>query len=127
MNKMKVLIADDSEKLLGALRLQLEARGFEVITCTDAYSALSQARIHKPDAMILDIRMPAGEGFSVLERMAKVQEIRDIPVIYITGDRSAELTLRAKVLGAYALIHKPVVMSTLLGTLHSALHQGVES
>lgn len=113
MKNLSILIADDSEKLLSALRIQLEADGFEVTTCTDAYAALAQARSRRPDIMLLDIRMPAGDGFSVLERMNKLPELRGIPVIYITGDRSSQLDLKAEQLGACGLIHKPISASAL--------------
>jgi DNA-binding response OmpR family regulator len=123
MKKVKVLIADDSETLLSALRIQLEAQGFEVATCADAYTALAQARTTKPDVLVLDIRMPAGDGFSVLERMGKIPELRDLPVIYITGDQSTELDLKAERMGACGLIHKPIVFSTLLKMIDSAAHR----
>jgi PleD family two-component response regulator len=95
MRKLKVLLADDSEALLSALRIQLEAQGMEVATCVDAYMALAAVQKYKPDVMVLDIRMPAGEGFSVQERMANIPEVRGIPVIYITGDKSMRLGLKA--------------------------------
>ena len=123
MKKVKVLIADDSEKLLAALQVQLQAYGFEVTTCTDAYTALARARTDAPDVLVLDIRMPAGDGFSVLERMAKIPELRDLPVIYITGDQSVELDLRAEQMGACGLIHKPIVLSALIKMIDSAAHR----
>src|SRR6185312_1069615 len=107
MKKPRILFADDSVRLLTALQCQLECHGFEVEICSDAYAALAQARKNKPDVMVLDIRMPAGNGFSVLERMGKIPELRHIPVIYVTGDKSEELELQASQLGAVGLIHKP--------------------
>jgi CheY-like chemotaxis protein len=120
MRKINILIADDSEKLLSALRIQLQSYGFEVRTCTDAYMALAQAQRQPPDVMMLDIRMPAGDGFSVLERMNKLPELRDVPVIYITGEKSSELDLKAERMGAHGLIHKPIILSTLLKLIESA-------
>jgi len=114
MKRLKILVADDSEKLLSALRIQLEAQGMEVATCSDAYTALAHAQKYKPDVMVLDIRMPAGDGFSVLERMAKIPQSSRIPIIYITGDKSSQLDLKAEQLGACGLIHKPINLSALL-------------
>ena len=124
MKKIKVLIADDSEKLLSGLRIHLEANGLEVATCADAYMALAQAQKFKPDVMVLDIRMPAGDGFSVMERMGKIPEVRHIPIIYITGDQSATLDLKAEQLGACGLLHKPIVLSALLKMIDSAATGG---
>ncbi|HVT88551.1 MAG TPA: response regulator [Tepidisphaeraceae bacterium] len=120
MKKIRVLLADDSDKLLTALRIQLEARGFEIETCSDSYMALARAQKLRPDVMVLDIRMPAGDGFSVLERMKNIPEIRDIPVIFITGDQSFQLDLRAEELGAVGLIHKPISISVLFKMLNAA-------
>lgn len=124
MKKVKVLVADDSEKLLSALRIQLEAQGMEVATCPDAYTALTLAQKQRPDVMVLDIRMPAGDGFSVMERMARIPELRGIPVIYITGDKSAHLDLKAEQLGACGLLHKPIRLSELLSLIDSLTDGG---
>jgi len=123
MKKTRVLIADDSEKLISALQVQLEVHGFDVITCTDAYMALAHAQKQRPDVMILDIRMPAGNGFSVLERMRKLPELRGIPVIYITGDQSSSLDFQAEQLGACGLIHKPISFPILLQMIDSAVQR----
>jgi CheY-like chemotaxis protein len=130
VKKTKILIADDSENLLYALRIQLEAiYGFEVVTCTNANFALAQAQKHMPDVMVLDIRMdaerhnilsPAGDGLGVLERMEKLPELRGIPVIFITGDQSSQLDMRAKQLGAFGLLHKPIELSELVRIIESA-------
>lgn len=130
MNLVKVLIADDSPKLLSVLQIQLEAHDFDVMACTDAYMALEQARKFKPDVMVLDIRMPAGDGFSVQQRMSKIPELKTTPVIYITGDPSFQLDLKAEQVGAFGLIHKPLSLAELVKMIESAVkHQreGVEA
>ena len=103
MAAKKILIADDDVKLLQALTVRLEAEDFEVITCQDAYQALDMARRNLPDLLLLDINMPAGNGFSVQERIAKIKELAGIPVIYITGDASAAVDRNAHKLGAFAV------------------------
>jgi two-component system chemotaxis response regulator CheY len=123
MTTKRVLIADDSDKLLNALRIQLEAHGMEVTACSDAYMALAHAQKLRPDVMVLDIRMPAGDGFSVLERMRKIPEIRGIPVIYITGDKSSQIDLRAEQLGAHGVIHKPISIAALLRLIKKVTEQ----
>jgi len=117
----KLLIADDDLKVLKALTVRLEAEGYEVIVCQDAYQALEMARRHRPDLLLLDINMPAGNGFSVQERIAKIEEIARIPVIYITGDASEAVDRNAHKLGARAIIHKPFKTEKLLETIRTAL------
>src|ERR1700722_13931317 len=130
MKRVKVLLADDNQNLLSALHIQLRAYGFEVVTCTNADLAIAYAQREKPDVIVLDVRMDTehhnilsskGDGFGVLERMKKLPEIREIPVIYITGDPSSQLDLRAEQLGAYGLIHKPASLSALTTMIDSAV------
>src|ERR1700683_2011594 len=117
MKKIKVLVADDNESLLTSLQIQLDARGFEVLTCGNADLAVAYAEKHAPDVIVADIWMdnehrlvlsPLGNGLGILERLKKIPAARGIPVIYITGDNSSQLDLRAEQMGAYGLIHKPV-------------------
>ncbi len=89
-------------------------------TCQDAYMALAQANQSRPDVIILDIRMPAGDGFSVQQRMAKIPAIRHIPVIYITGETATELDLKAERMGASGVIHKPISLTRLLHLIATA-------
>ena len=116
-----ILIADDDERVLKALMLRLGEVGFKVITATDGYSALALATKHKPGLLILDINMPAGDGFSVQERMKGIPGMATTPVIYVTGDKSERLDDVAQQLGAFAVIHKPFHIEELIDTALSAM------
>jgi len=116
-----ILIADDDERVLKALMIRLGHVGFKVITATDGYSALSLATKHKPSLLVLDINMPAGDGFSVQERMKEIPELAATPVIYVTGDKSDRLDQLARRLGGFAVLHKPFHIEELIDTLLSAL------
>ena len=121
MPTQTILVADDDLSLLQAMRIRLEAQGFTVITAQDAYQALEKARQAEPDVFVLDINMPAGNGFSVQERIDKIEELAGTPVIYVTG-ASPELVDRdALNHGAYAVLHKPFDASTLVDTVLGAL------
>ena len=117
----KILLADDDSKLLMALKIRLEKAGAEVVTATDGYNSLAKARTEKPDLLILDINMPAGDGFSVLERLEKTPSGHSLPVIYLTGDHSNRLDEMAEDLGAYAIFHKPVNSRQLIEAVYNAL------
>ena len=116
-----ILIADDDERVLRALMLRLGEVGFKVITATDGYSALALATEHKPSLLVLDINMPAGDGFSVQERMKELPDVATVPVIYVTGDKSERLDEMAHRLGAFAVLHKPFHVGELIDTVLSAL------
>ena len=120
MGKPKILIVDDDKDLLQSLSLRLGKEGYDVAVATDAYQGLERARTMKPNLLILDIRMPAGDGFSIQERMQAMSGPWP-PVIYLTGDKSIRAELGAKRLGARALIYKPFDFSTLLDMVKRAL------
>ena len=110
----KILIADDDMGLVKALSIRLWDLGYEVITATDSNQVLMLTKESKPDVLILDVNMPAGDGFSVHERLKETEEFRQIPVIYLTGDRSSRLDVLAKEIGAVALFHKPFQIKDLV-------------
>lgn len=107
------MITDDDTALLAALKVRFEQINAQVITAEDGYNALAKAREFRPDLMVLDINMPAGDGFSVHERLASVDGLSDTKVIYLTGDRSERLDNLAYQLGAYEVFHKPCDMKLL--------------
>lgn len=116
-----VLIADDDSNLLNALRLRLQEDDFDVVTAKDSYNALAVAVQRVPDLLILDVNMPAGDGFSVQERLQKLDALREVPVIYVTGDKSQRLDDVAEQHGAIALFHKPFDSERLIATIRQVL------
>lgn len=120
MEKPKILIVDDDKDLIHSLSLHLRNEGYDVVTATDGYYGLEQARSEKPDLLILDIKMPAGDGFSIQERLLTKGNVWP-PVIYLTGDKSIQTELNAKKFGAFAVIYKPFETAHLLKTVKRAL------
>lgn len=120
MERRKVLVADDDEEFLLALSVRLRAEGYDVVTSSNGYGTLASASEQVPDVLILDINMPAGDGFTVHERMERIPDLRKIPVIYLTGQKSDRFKVLAKKLGAFALIYKPFNMADLLETVQAA-------
>lgn len=118
-----VLLADDDTRLLLALSKRLGAAGLNVITCQDAYMAVDMARRHRPDVIVLDMNMPAGQGDSAHERFSKITETAHIPVIYLTGDHSSLVRERALKMGAHAVLHKPCDHGELLSLIMEASAQ----
>jgi two-component system nitrogen regulation response regulator NtrX len=119
----KILIADDDRATLQLLSRVLGRSGYEVISAMDAYYAVSFAREHTPDLIILDIHMPAGSGISVQERIRNVGTLSWKPVIYVTGDMSDAVKKGAEKAGAFAVIYKPLDIAKLLKTVQAALSE----
>lgn len=122
-----ILIADDDVALLAALKARLEAAGYSVVATQDGYSAIDRAAHLCPDLLILDVNMPAGDGFSVQARMNKIDELANTPVIYLTGSSDETIDQSAAALGAFAVIHKPFQTEDLLTTVACALARAADA
>lgn len=117
----KILVVDDEKDFLRILGSQLKANGYEVAFAVDGLSAVTVAKEEKPDLIILDIGLPAGNGFDVMHRLATLAQTVFTPVIIVTGrdDPAAkEQSLRA---GAKAFLQKPVEQDELLDAIEKIL------
>ncbi|GAB5496047.1 MAG: hypothetical protein Phyf2KO_11270 [Phycisphaerales bacterium] len=114
MTDRTVLVADDDPRLVQAIKSRLESAGFEVETAQDAYQAVALTRRVKPAILVLDINMPAGNGFTVHERLKKLSDVRDTPVIYVTGEDPLQVDKLARDMDAYGVLHKPFYVSDLV-------------
>ncbi len=123
MKTYKILVAEDNAALLNSLRIRLTSQGYEVITAHDGYQAVAMAREQRPDMLILDINMPAGDGCSVQDRVWKMVHLRRIPIVYITGDHSQGMLDKAHALGARSLLRKPFETSELLQVVRESLEE----
>jgi DNA-binding response OmpR family regulator len=121
MKPKRILIADDDDAILAAIRTRLEAEGFEVLTAQDGYQALAMARTARPDLLVLDINMPAGSGFSVHERLAKIDGMADTPIIFITGETADTIRHEAIAHGVTSVIHKPFQRDELVEAARASL------
>jgi DNA-binding response OmpR family regulator len=117
----KILIVEDEVVQLTALARRLKSAGFEVVAARDGLTAISTARKEQPDLIVLDLGIPAGDGFVVLQRLSMLINTGTIPVIVLSsrtpiGNRDAALKA-----GAIAYIHKPVDVPILLKAINDAL------
>jgi len=117
----RILVADDDLDLLTALSTRLKKEGFEVITTADGYQTFTYTSNLKPDAVILDINMPCGDGFSVHQRLRNNMLLLAIPIIYLTGEKSTRVYQLAAKMNAFAVITKPFDTEELLSTVRKAV------
>ena len=120
MNK-KILIVDDDPDMRLALHVRLKANHFDTFFAADAMSAVVEARKHQPDLIILDLGMPAGGGFVVMERLRANIYLAATPVVVVTArDREANEE-RALQAGARSFLQKPVNDKQLLSVIGQLL------
>lgn len=123
MTQPKLLIVDDDPDLRQALRLRLRANHYDTVSAGDGYSAISQAFKERPDLIILDLGLPAGDGFVVLDRLRKSDELSSIPVIVLTARDAQTWEHKALQSGAVAFFQKPVDNAELLDVIRVTLSQ----
>jgi DNA-binding response OmpR family regulator len=117
----RILVVDDDTRLLMSMAIRLRGAGYDVMTATDGYQALSQAVSRRPDLIILDVNMPVSDGFEVRQRLMNMGQDA-APVIYVTGENSDWATFTGHRLGARAVLFKPVHHETLLAAVRESLH-----
>ncbi len=105
----KILIAEDDKYLVNALRMKLTKAGFEVRMAMDGDEVLKTLQNFIPDLLLLDLVMPAKDGFSVLTELQKNDRLKQIPVIISSNLGQKEDIDRAKALGAKDYIIKTEV------------------
>jgi CheY-like chemotaxis protein len=118
---MKVLVADDDPVMSALLSEGLRANGHSVVLAQDAMQVLMVAQKAQPDAIILDINMPAGSGLNALRRLKTNSKTASIPILVLTGVTDPQLPTTVRALGAVAFLSKPVNPQVLLDELTRAV------
>ena len=116
-----ILIIDDDKDLVRMLGMRLQHEGYRVEAAFDAVQAVSQAIKLKPDLVLLDIIMPAGNGVGVLEKLRMNVKTFNIPVIALTGVSDKQTKETAEELGISGYFVKPVDMDELIENLKEVL------
>jgi DNA-binding response OmpR family regulator len=120
----KTLIVDDDLEMRQLLAEELHDLGHESIYAADGVQALLLARRERPDLILLDLRLPGGDGFSVLERLRDDADVASIPVIVFSSLRSPQTEERALLLGACEFVHKSLRGNNLVEAIARALGGG---
>jgi DNA-binding response OmpR family regulator len=119
--KAKILIVDDDPDLRRALKLRLRANHYETFHAADGYSAIAMAQKEHPNLIILDLGLPAGDGFVVLDRLQNSDSLSNIPVIVLTARDAQNNEERSLKAGASAFFQKPVDNAEFLDVIRATL------
>jgi two-component system, OmpR family, alkaline phosphatase synthesis response regulator PhoP len=103
----KVLVVDDEAPIRLLCRVNLEAEGMEVLEAGDGEAGLELARSELPDLVLLDVMMPAMDGWQVAERLFEDEVTRDIPLVFLTARAELRDRARGLELGGVDYITKP--------------------
>src|ERR1700684_2779626 len=121
MSNPKILVVDDDPDLVRALPLRLRANNYEVTTASDGYAAIAAAQKERPSLIILDLGLPVGDGFVVLDRLQNSGALAAIPVIVLSARDPQVNEERALKAGAAAFIQKPADNDELMNVIRVSL------
>jgi two-component system KDP operon response regulator KdpE len=124
VNRPRVLVVDDEQQILRALRTSLRGAGYEVETAESAEGALAAAAMRPPEAVILDLVLPDGTGTDVCRELRKWSSASVIVLSAVGEEREKVAALDA---GADDYVTKPVGIDELLARLRAALRRAVPS
>jgi two-component system KDP operon response regulator KdpE len=120
MTDPKVLVCDDEVQILRALRVILRDAGFEVVTAQTAHEALDAAALRTPDAAILDLILPDGNG---IELTRSIREWSQMPILVLSAVGEEGEKIRALDAGADDYVTKPFAPGELIARLNAALRR----
>jgi CheY-like chemotaxis protein len=103
----RVLVIDDDPAVRLVLQRNLEHAGFEVRTAEDGSGGIAAARSGAPDIIVLDLLMPDGDGFHVLDQLGRDPATATLPVIVLTAITEPGMKERCREAGAAHVMTKP--------------------
>lgn len=127
MARRKILIVEDDKDVVNGLSIRLRANDYDVAVAYDASSAVTAARKAEPDLILLDLGLPGGDGYLVMQRLRSFPTLSGVPVVVITARAGTQHRDQAIQAGASYFLEKPVdnddllaTLSTVLGGMHAA-------
>jgi DNA-binding response OmpR family regulator len=118
-SRKRILIVEDDEKVALALALRIRAAGFEATIAADGFAGVRNAVQARPDAIVLDISLPAGDGFTVAQRIHAAIPA-PVPIIFLTASKRQDFRQKARQLGAIGFFEKPYQPEALVAALRHA-------
>jgi two-component system, OmpR family, KDP operon response regulator KdpE len=116
----RVLVCDDELQILRALKIVLREAGFDVLAAATAGEALDAAALHRPDAAIVDLILPDGDGVDVCRRL---RGWSDMPIVVLSAVGDEEQKVAALEAGADDYVTKPFGPRELVARLNAALRR----
>lgn len=126
-DKQTILVVDDEQDLLDLIEYNLKKEGFDVLKAEDGEEGIEVAREHKPSLVLLDIMMPKMDGLEVVEVMRNDDDLKRIPIIFLTarGDEKTEVEGLDK--GGDDYITKPISTTKLISRIKAVLRRFEET
>ena len=122
--KNKILIIDNEKEFTSLMKSFLEEScNYEVRIVPDGYNGIRIAAEFKPDLILLDVLMPAMNGFHILEKLKQGEETASIPVVMLTAVEDEESVKKAKDLNCEDYLVKPIKLEELKYKINKVLEE----
>jgi two-component system KDP operon response regulator KdpE len=121
MGNRKILIVDDDPDVRMAMHVRLKAEKYDTFFATDALTSIAEARKQQPELIILDLGLPGGDGYAVIERLKRHPALAVIPIIVVSARDLHANKERAIAAGATVYLQKPVNNAELLAIIRQTL------
>ena len=121
MANKKILIVDDDPDVRQAMHIRLKANSYDTFFASDALNSVTEARKQQPDLIILDLGLPGGDGYVVMERLKRHPALSVIPIIVVSARDARGNHDRVIAAGAQVYLQKPVINAELLAIIRKTL------
>ncbi|HSK65516.1 MAG TPA: ATP-binding protein, partial [Anaerolineales bacterium] len=122
-DRLTILVIEDTREVVMMLVDYLEMAGYNILTAQDGIEGLEQAKLTKPDLILMDIQMPRMDGFETTQKLRSDPEFKDIPIIALTALAMPNDRQRCLDAGMDEYMSKPVNLKALTKTIHKLLFQ----
>jgi CheY-like chemotaxis protein len=117
----KILVIEDDADIRTLLKIRLGDEGYDTAFAWDAVTALTIARKAEPDLIILDLGLPGGDGYVVMERLQSLAPLSMVPIVVVSAQSAESQADPARAAGAAAFVEKPIDMEALLRVVRESL------
>lgn len=123
MSKQTILVVDDEQDLLDLIEYNLKKEGYNVLKAENGQEGIAVAKEHKPNLVLLDIMMPKMDGIEACEKMRSDEELKHIPIIFLTARSDEKTEVEGLDKGADDFITKPISTTKLLSRINAVLRR----
>lgn len=120
--KPVIACIDDSKAVQRQVQMTLELEGYEVVAITEPARALTALVRRRPEVILMDINMPDIDGYELCRMLRQSRQLKDVPIVMLTGRDGLIDRLRAQLVGANSYLTKPFAPEQLMQAVQKARH-----
>ncbi|HET9913855.1 MAG TPA: PAS domain S-box protein [Anaerolineales bacterium] len=127
INRPTILLVEDTQEVTMMIKDYLELAGYKVVTAQDGVDALVQARLARPNLILMDVQMPRMDGLEATRRLRAEPDFKDTPIVALTALAMSSDRERCLAAGMDEYLSKPIHLKTLVKVIQGFLSNPEES